>query len=276
MACPGARNLLISHCMSRFYTLSVFWLSVSFQFYIGYYAGQEGRLQGEQEAYCIHTYRLPPKLCSNTCSQDDGAAEAASVSDCCEVCGCGGASKHCSCLAVRYCGRECQKAHWKTHKKSCRARLPGKKALEDKEWMDSVSGRVKIQADRAEAAAAAAAKATLDQAPAAKQIEVGDRVKVHGLQSAEGQKLNSAQAVAWEFFDGRWEVIFDTSKRKKIKLENLKLHITDVPPPAGPMFDTDVAIEYLHHVLTTSGPPSGWSKETTHRLFRKYRGECNY
>ena len=24
------------------------------------------------------------------------------------------------CKAVRYCGRECQKAHWKAHKKDCK------------------------------------------------------------------------------------------------------------------------------------------------------------
>ncbi len=47
----------------------------------------------------------PVQLCCHGCQQSFPLA----------------APRKCSqCSAVRYCGTECQKAHWKAHKKACR------------------------------------------------------------------------------------------------------------------------------------------------------------
>ena len=46
--------------------------------------------------------------------------EAVPLDDHCALCGKGGAKSKCAdCRQVSYCSRDCQKAHWKTHKSVC-------------------------------------------------------------------------------------------------------------------------------------------------------------
>ena len=63
---------------------------------------------------------------ANSTSMPRKTAEAASyVSNKCGRCGAGGHLKTCDrCGLMRYCGRECQLADWKQHKKTCRPCQP--------------------------------------------------------------------------------------------------------------------------------------------------------
>lgn len=60
----------------------------------------------------------------------------------CAKCGKDGAEKKCSqCQAVAYCGRDCQREHWKAHKKQCstlaKAKLENASENVDKGTMSS-------------------------------------------------------------------------------------------------------------------------------------------
>ena len=66
------------------------------------------------------------------------------------------------CRGVQYCGAECQRAHWRAHKKTCSVQAA---ALEDAKLLGSVSSEATLLAAKAKAdardaknAAAAASK----------------------------------------------------------------------------------------------------------------------
>lgn len=49
---------------------------------------------------------------------EKGAAELLAKQTLCAACGGAGGMK-CECMQVYYCGKECQRAHWPTHKSKC-------------------------------------------------------------------------------------------------------------------------------------------------------------
>ena len=62
---------------------------------------------------------------SSAASGGGGGASSSTSSSACGNCGAAEASSHCArCKTTEYCGRECQRAHWKTHKKTCAAPAP--------------------------------------------------------------------------------------------------------------------------------------------------------
>jgi hypothetical protein len=76
------------------------------------------------EPYSARQTRLASQLAAAESSAADRAAagEAPIVDlDKCGKCGREGELKKCArCLSVAYCGRECQTAHWPTHKVHCK------------------------------------------------------------------------------------------------------------------------------------------------------------
>ncbi|KAF5338127.1 hypothetical protein D9758_015386 [Tetrapyrgos nigripes] len=75
---------------------------------------QKKRVQGEEERLFFFSFLLP----MGPLSHEDLAK--LTKTEGCVVCEKKGVSKCSGCLAVEYCGSECQKLHWKEHKSLCK------------------------------------------------------------------------------------------------------------------------------------------------------------
>ena len=88
--------------------------------------------QGHKDLALLLVQRGAPTLVGDMmgitplCGAASGGIRAALVAEAakgkrCAVCGAGGKLKKCSgCHTVRYCGADCQRAHWPDHRRTCR------------------------------------------------------------------------------------------------------------------------------------------------------------